>query len=399
MPPLPPPATPRLIVYQQTHHTPTGTPVSLLPLLAHNTGITHVYIAAIHLNDGAGNITLNDHAPSDTRYTQLWAEVKTLQAAGVRVLGMLGGAAKGSFTRLAQDFDAYYPPLRALVRTHAFDGLDLDVEERTPLSLMTRLIATLRADFGPSFLITLSPVLPALLPLAAPLTSLYHRMLHPEAHPPPNPLVSAMLRPELLANPRHISGFNYLALGVSGVGKEVAWFNVQHYCGWGDAGSQEGYRAIVAAGWEPERVVLAVLTDQGHGNGWVEEGRLGHCVRGLRGVSGFGGVAGWEYYKAGCGEGCAEPWEWVRRVGGWLRGEEGAGLGRAVVAATTTTRTTTTKTEIVTVVEGDPQPLALVEQDIQWLMEMGVDRERARWALLKAEGNADQAACLLFPEE
>ena len=98
------PATgPRLIVYHQTFHDSQGNYHSLLPLLTNNTGITHVIVAAIHLNDGAGNITLNDHRPDDKRYDQLWGEVNWLQGSGVKVLGMLGGAAKGSFQKLSGD--------------------------------------------------------------------------------------------------------------------------------------------------------------------------------------------------------------------------------------------------------------------------------------------------------
>ena len=75
----------------------------------------------------------NDHVPGDPRYVTLWAELRILQASGIKVLGMLGGAAKGSFTRLDLDdatFEAYYIPLRNLIRERNLDGLDLDVEER-----------------------------------------------------------------------------------------------------------------------------------------------------------------------------------------------------------------------------------------------------------------------------
>jgi cyclin-dependent kinase len=92
--------SPRLVMYQQTHHDPDGKPISLLPLITEKTGITHLYIAAIHLNGGA-NVTLNNHAPDDPRHDQLWLEVRQLQDAGVKVMGMLGGAAKGSFARLS----------------------------------------------------------------------------------------------------------------------------------------------------------------------------------------------------------------------------------------------------------------------------------------------------------
>jgi hypothetical protein len=57
----------------------------------------------MHLNEGPGNITLNDHRPDDKRFEQLWGEVAWLQGSGVKVLGMLGGAAKGTFERLGGD--------------------------------------------------------------------------------------------------------------------------------------------------------------------------------------------------------------------------------------------------------------------------------------------------------
>ena len=98
---LPPDQGPRLIVYHQTIHDGAGNYHSLLPLLTNNTGISHVIVAAIHRNEGPGNITLNDHAPDDKRFQQLWGEVKWVQGSGVKVLGMLGGAAKGSYERLS----------------------------------------------------------------------------------------------------------------------------------------------------------------------------------------------------------------------------------------------------------------------------------------------------------
>ena len=108
---LPLTSGPRLIVYHQTIHDPQGNYHSLLPLLTNNTGITHVIVAAIHLNEGPGNITLNDHRPDDKRFDQLWGEVAWLQGSGVKVLGMLGGAAKGSFERLSGDDESVLLPM------------------------------------------------------------------------------------------------------------------------------------------------------------------------------------------------------------------------------------------------------------------------------------------------
>jgi hypothetical protein len=88
------------VVYAQTFHDHEGNYHSLLPLLTNNTGVTHVIVAAIHLNDRPGDINLNGHPPSDKRFETLWGEVRWLQGSGVKVLGMLGGAAKGSYEKL-----------------------------------------------------------------------------------------------------------------------------------------------------------------------------------------------------------------------------------------------------------------------------------------------------------
>lgn len=102
MPPIPTTdSLPRLIVYHQTHHDRNGRPISALPLIG--SGVTHVYIAAIHLNDRPDDLTLNDHASDHERNQHLWKEVKQLQDAGIKVMGMLGGAAKGSYEKLDRD--------------------------------------------------------------------------------------------------------------------------------------------------------------------------------------------------------------------------------------------------------------------------------------------------------
>lgn len=204
MPPVPPPpALPRIITYYQTHHTSDGKPISALPLLTQpGIRLTHLILAAIHINGDPDGITLNDHPPSHPRFHTLWAELRVLQASGVRVLGMLGGAAKGTFAtdRLGSDdddaFERYYRPLRDLVRGRGLDGLDLDVEEEMSLGAAVRLVDRLRADFGPDFIITFAPVAAA-----------------------------------LLNSRNNLSGFDYEALEVMR-GREIAWYNCQ-FCEFG----------------------------------------------------------------------------------------------------------------------------------------------------------------------
>ncbi|EON68128.1 hypothetical protein W97_07276 [Coniosporium apollinis CBS 100218] len=391
MPPPPPPplqpqllpltSTPRLILYAQTHHTPSGTPISLLPLLTNPTGVTHVIVAAIHLNEGPGNITLNDHHPDDKRFDQLWAEVRWLQGAGVKVMGMLGGAARGSFERLGgsdAEFNAYYLPLAAVIRKHNLQGLDLDIEEPVPLSTPLRLLSRLRADFGPAFLLTLAPTATALLPGLP-----------------------------------HLSGFSYFELERA-AGGLISWYNTQFYCGWGDAAQTAWYDAIMAAGWPAEKVVLGVVTNPGNGAGHVcidgaaggvrraeDDGAerkcgFGDVLRILRArYPRFGGVMGWEYFNAGGGEvPPLSPWAWVQALGQVVRCsvpvapgmvEGGRGVERPAVGGQAQW-------------PGQlPAPqVSWPGEDVEMLVGLGFGRQQAVAALNVTEGNVEMAAGLLF---
>lgn len=271
----------RVVCYHQTHHSKNGEYISILPLITEATdviSITHLIIAAFHLNDGPGNITLNDDPPNAPRNAPLWEEVRVFQDIGVRVLGMLGGAAQGSFRRLDgtdADFDAYYTPLRDAVRAYGLDGLDLDVEEEMSLAGIIRLIDRLRADFGADFLVTLSPVATAL-----------QRGLP------------------------HLSGFDYEALEVLR-GSRIDWYHVQFYNKWGTLADFVGYDAILREGWPAHKVVVGVLTNPANGQGWIPLDDLRLTLAALvQYYPMFGGVMGWEYFNSLPG-GCERPWEWA----------------------------------------------------------------------------------------
>ncbi|KAK3988605.1 glycoside hydrolase [Cladorrhinum sp. PSN332] len=298
MPPIPPtsPPLPRLIMYYQTHHTPAaqgGTHISILPLIMQpGIHLTHLILAAIHINEDPSALTLNDHHPSHPRFDTLWAELRILQASGVKVLGMLGGAAKGSYTRLdasQERFERYYAPLASLVRERGLDGLDLDVEEEMSLPGIIRLVDRLRADFGEDFIITLAPVAAA------------------------------------LVSPRHnLSGFDYAALERER-GREIAWYNAQFYCGWGDCSNPAMYEMILLRGWRKDKIVVGLVTSPENGSGWVPWEVFGSVVPLMRGKGeGFGGVMGWEYFN-GLPGGREKPWEWARGMTGLLRGQVGEG--------------------------------------------------------------------------
>lgn len=350
------------MIYHQTHHQ-NNQPVSILPLITNATGVTHVIIAAIHLNEGPGNVTLNDDPPSAPKFNTLWAEVAWLQAAGVKVLGMLGGAAKGSFARLdgedLQNFEAYYAPLHALIAEHRLQGLDLDVEEVVSLPGIIRLIDRLKADFGLEFLVTLAPVATALLP-----------------------------------GQPHLSGFDYRMLEMMR-GPSIAWYNTQFYCGWGDARTTAWYDAIMSVGWPPGKVVVGLVTNPANGAGFVEKADVEDVLRVLRTkYPNFGGVMGWEYFNSLPG-GRERPWMWAEEMARTIRtvlpAEGSVEAGRGVERPGA-------------VGAGGAPPQVLVAPhsfpaaDIEMLQNLGFSSQQAVAALNMTSGNVEYAAGLLFQE-
>ncbi|KAL1735509.1 glycoside hydrolase family 18 protein [Schizophyllum commune] len=275
----------RVAVYYQTQYD-AGNYVSPLPLIGF---ITHLYLAAYHLNfNKVGNsVTLNDHPPSDAYYDQMWPEITELQENGVKVIGMLGGAAPGTYTCLSEEnWDTYYPDLYQTILDYDLDGMDLDVEQSTDIEVVTRLITQLKADFGQDFLITLAPVASA------------------------------------LEESGNLSGFNYVDLEHR-VGGNISWYNAQFYSGFGSIFPDDQYVSIVehADGvFPPEKVVASTLTNPSLGGGYVSTDSVVQSIRDLTAVYGrsFGGVAGWEYFASIPEAG--SPWKWAQLIHDTING-------------------------------------------------------------------------------
>ena len=277
--------------------------MSMLPLLHNHTGITHIIIAAFHINsesDLEKIITLNDDPPESPIYAPLWEEVPVVQKAGIKVMGMLGGAAQGSFKcldGLLEQFNLFYGALLAMIRRCGLDGLDLDVEEEMSLEGIVRLIDHLRADLGGDFIITLTPVAAALMKLG------------------------------------NLSGFDYFQLEQAR-GSEISWYNTQFYNGWGHALL---YPNIIDMGWSPSKIVMGLLTNPGNGSrGYIPEKDLCGILGVLSGsYPNFGGVMGWEYFNSMPG-GVDQPWKWAAQMSLCMGMREILVVGQAVIRANAT---------------------------------------------------------------
>ncbi|KAK7961145.1 chitinase [Apiospora saccharicola] len=282
----------RVVVYYQTTHvnnSDTNT-ISTLGLLRDSppVSVTHVLIAAIHIVDEQdGWIKLNDFVPDHPRFDHVWSDAAQLQANGVAVTTMIGGAAQGSFQRLDGDddqFERYYAHLYKFLGEHNLQGVDLDVEERMSLAGIIRLIDRLRADFGPSFIISLAPV-------------------------------GAALR----KGGGNLSGFSYFDLEAQR-GSSIDFYNAQFYFGWGNPQSASDYDDIVNSGFPAHKVTMGLLTSKDNGNGYVALDTVANTLGSLTTrYPDFGGVAAWEYFNSLPG-GKSAPWEWAAYMAEAMRG-------------------------------------------------------------------------------
>jgi len=272
----------RVVVYYQTTHynSSTSSDVSLLPLVEDQQHIaaTHVLISAVHIVDEDGGIKLNDNVPGDKIFDHVWSDAAHLQANGVTVMAMVGGAAVGSWDRLDgsdAQFEHYYSPLHEFIGNYNIQGLDLDVEQAMSLSGIIRLIDRLKKDFGDEFVISLAPVGSA-----------------------------------LKKGGGNLSGFDYFELEAKR-GDKISFYNAQFYFGWGDPSSTADYEDIIDDGFPAEKVVMGLLTSPDNGNGYVGLDKQAPVLESLVAENpSFGGVAGWEYFNSLPG-GKSAPYKWA----------------------------------------------------------------------------------------
>jgi len=208
----------------------------------------------------------------------------------------------------------------------------------------------------------------------------------------------------------HLSGFSYPELECSVFGKEIAWYNTQFYCGWGDAATTQWYDAIISAGWSPSKVVLGVVTNPGNGAGHVPVSRLRDVCAQLREkyktlADGFGGVMGWEYFN--CGDHDEDLVHvssldlnnetvqagWVAALGRVLRVEEPPHpqTGRPLLGIT--------PDQIRQMVTKLPEARApWPEETVEKLVVIGFSHQEAIAALNATDGNVELAAGFLFEQ-
>ncbi|KLU82349.1 chitinase 3 [Magnaporthiopsis poae ATCC 64411] len=109
-------------------------------------------------------------------------------------------------------------------------------------------------------------------------------------------------------------------------GREVEFYNAQFYNGFGDMASTEGFDSVVAAGYDPRRIMAGQVTTPENGWQWTPFDELARTMGELRRKYGeIGGIMGWEYFNGKPG-GEAKPWEWAQQITAILRPNKPVGL-------------------------------------------------------------------------
>ncbi|KAF7356903.1 S5A-REDUCTASE domain-containing protein [Mycena venus] len=247
--------------------------VTPLPLIGL---ITHLLLAAFHINFDDVSVHLNDDVPEAPIFDEMWFDIATMQSTGIKVIGMLGGAAPGTYTCLTPDlFDTYYPVLAGYIKRYF---LHLPTNKTPPLDDIVHLINRLKADFGDDFIITLAPVASALIEGA------------------------------------NLSGFDYIELEKR-VGHKISWYNAQFYSGFGTFFPTDMYIEIVnfGKGLHPSRLVATTFTSPDEGFGFIDIDEVAQSVAELAQMQNFtfGGVGGWEYWNSLPG-GENQPYLWAQ---------------------------------------------------------------------------------------
>lgn len=143
--------SPRLVLYMQTTHDSNGNSISLLPLIKEQgISLTHLIISTLHFHEDS-EIHLNDLPPSDKKFSTLWDEAEQIKATGVTIMTMIGGSARGAFSKSAlggddATFESHYKMLQDVLVKQKIQGIDLDVEEPMTQDSITRLIKRFRSD-------------------------------------------------------------------------------------------------------------------------------------------------------------------------------------------------------------------------------------------------------------
>ena len=233
----------RIIFYYQTF-------TDLKPVLYKDTPLTHIHVSSIHFGNDNKNkpyVHLNDNLPTDPIFDNVWNQLEIANKLGIKIILMLGGAGS-AYNVLFSDFEVYYKLLYDLIKSKPFiTGIDLDIEEYTPLDDVKKLINRIVKDFGKEFIISMAPV-----------------------------------QNSIENDYSGLGGFIYKDLMKSEEGKYIHYLIGQYYIDY----SYEAYDKTIENGYKPNKIIMGQI-------GWNFNSN--EIKKIVEKYSDFAGVALWEY--------------------------------------------------------------------------------------------------------
>lgn len=125
-----------------------------------NQPVTHIHLSSIHFGynkDESCYIHLNDHAPSDSKFTKVWEDIAEAQKKGIKIVLMIGGAG-GGYKTLFENYDECYKLLKSTLILHPeITGINLDIEEFVDMDNVVWFVGDIQRDF-PHFEISFAPM-------------------------------------------------------------------------------------------------------------------------------------------------------------------------------------------------------------------------------------------------
>lgn len=221
-----------------------------------NTKVTHIHLSSVHFGLDSNDkpyIHLNDNIFTDKKFDTLWEDLKKLKKKGIKIILMVGGAG-GAYNNLFKNYDIYKKLLFTTILNNIplFNGIDLDIEEEVSLNNVKLLINDIRSQFGPEFIISMTPI-----------------------------------QQSLMTNEPGMGGFIYKDLYNSIEGKEINYFNVQCY----DSLTYQNYKQILDNHYPLNMINLGMISNMDLNNVLSE-------IKKIRKDYNLAGVYNWEYFNS-----------------------------------------------------------------------------------------------------
>ncbi|KAL8791968.1 MAG: hypothetical protein Q9195_005457 [Heterodermia aff. obscurata] len=332
---------PLVVVYHQSLHADNGIMISLRPLVRENTSVAVVILGNFYLylnvkepslsapeteGNGGASICLNDYALDDSSIDDLWIDTEYLQKAGIKIIELLSLRAddtsdnknilKGENDSVFQNC---YELLHGLVIFRRLDGLHLDVD--IPENFVSadggiithkgaiQLIDRLHADFGADFVLFITTSVQALLSDNGNMAS------------------EGIDIRELELQRGHL--INWYIVPIFGLIDEQATDNRDSSPLY--VRQLNSYIRLLSQKLIMSRKVLVSIStnpDVSHEIAKTRGAYLDlHILQSILDLLyysysplDFGGIAGWEYYRAGDPRQKSPPWVWMKKLTEMLTG-------------------------------------------------------------------------------